>query len=99
MTSINFKVIGLTRTGFENAESRFEPATFGFLNHPEWEVYALLIRPPPTGLLKYGWEKGGVCQACGGEGGRRRQAVAWMAGEGEGIGGMSRWNGENYMGL
>ena len=35
---MNFKVIGLTRPGFE-------PMRFGFPNLPKWETSALLIRP------------------------------------------------------
>ena len=46
MTRINFKVIGLTRPGFETTRSRFEPTTFRFPDLPEWEVDVLLIRPP-----------------------------------------------------
>ena len=46
MTSINFKVIGLIRHGFENARSGFETATIGFPDLPEREAEALLIRPP-----------------------------------------------------
>ena len=45
MTSINLKVIGLTREGFEPTSSRLEPVTLGFPIIPEWEVGALLIRP------------------------------------------------------
>ena len=43
MTSINFKVIGLTRPGFKAAGSGLEPAIFGFLNLPEQEAGTLLI--------------------------------------------------------
>ena len=39
--SIIFKVIGLTRPGFENVRSRFEPATFRIPDLPEWEADAL----------------------------------------------------------
>ena len=38
LTHINFKVIGLTRPGFE-------PATFGLSDLPEREAGVLLIRP------------------------------------------------------
>ena len=41
MTSIIFKVIGLTRLGLQNARSRFGPVTFGFPGFPEWEADAL----------------------------------------------------------
>ena len=37
MTSINFKVIGLTRPAFE-------PSRFRFANLPKWEIDALLIQ-------------------------------------------------------
>ena len=46
MTSINFKVIGLTRPGFENCEVWIRSCVFGFPNLPEQEADALLIRPP-----------------------------------------------------
>ena len=46
MTSINFKVIGLTQPGFENAKFGLEPTTFGFANLPKRDADALLIRPP-----------------------------------------------------
>ena len=39
MTSINSKVFGLTRPGFEHAGLRLEPTTFGFPDLPK------LIRP------------------------------------------------------
>ena len=49
MTSINFKVIGLTLLELENVRSRFEAATFGFpdlseleaatFGHPDWSPY------------------------------------------------------------
>ena len=45
MTSTNFKVIGLTRPGFECMRSRFEPARFGFPDFPEREAGTLLIQP------------------------------------------------------
>ena len=53
MTSINIKVIGLTRTGFKAAGSRFEPTRFRFPDLPAQEASALLIQPgnptnPPT---------------------------------------------------
>ena len=41
MISINFKVIGFTRLGFENARYGFEPTTFGFPNVPGLEADAL----------------------------------------------------------
>ena len=43
MTGINFKVIGLTRPGFECAESGLEPARFRFPDLPAWKTNALLI--------------------------------------------------------
>ena len=46
MTSINFKVIDLTRPGFKPAFSGHEPMIFGLPDLPEWEVGALVIRPP-----------------------------------------------------
>ena len=46
VTNINFKVIGLTRLGFGNVRSRFEPMTFKVPDLPEWELDALLIQPP-----------------------------------------------------
>ena len=45
MTSINFKVIGLTRPEIEPAGSRLKPATFRLSNLPAWETDALLIQP------------------------------------------------------
>ena len=45
MKSIKFKVIGLTRPGFEPAGSRFEPARFGFPDLPAREAGTLLILP------------------------------------------------------
>ena len=49
MTSINFKVIGLTRQGSENSRSGFEPATFRFPNLPELEADALTHLATLTG--------------------------------------------------
>ena len=46
MTSINLKVIGLTRPEIEPAGSEVEPATFRFPNLPARDMDALLIRPP-----------------------------------------------------
>ena len=44
MTSIKFKVIGLTRPSFKAAGSRFKLAIFGFRDLPEWEADGLLIQ-------------------------------------------------------
>ena len=46
MTSINFKVIGLTQPEIKVAESEFKLTTFGFPDLPGWEEDALLIWPP-----------------------------------------------------
>ena len=46
MTSINVKVIGLTRSEIEPAGSGLEPAIFRFPDLPAREAGALLIRPP-----------------------------------------------------
>ena len=51
MTSINFKVFGLTRPGFEPAGSGLEPVIFGIPNLPKREVGALLIQPVPIVVL------------------------------------------------
>ena len=45
MTSIDFKVIGLTRHGVKPAGSGFEPARFRFPDLPAWEADTLLIQP------------------------------------------------------
>ena len=44
MTSVNFKVIGLTRPGFEPAGSRLKSARYGFPDLPVWDT--LLIQHP-----------------------------------------------------
>ena len=46
VTSLNCKVIGLTRPGLEPATFRFEPVRFGFPDLPAWQMDALLIQPP-----------------------------------------------------
>ena len=46
MTSINFKVIGLTRLEIEPAGSGLEPVIFRFHDLPAWEAGVLLIRLP-----------------------------------------------------
>ena len=53
MTSINLKVIGLTRPGFENVRSGFESVTFGFPNLPEREAGALTHSTTLTGQCMY----------------------------------------------
>ena len=44
MASINFKVFGLIRPGFEPGGSRIEPTTFGFPDLPKREAGAVLNR-------------------------------------------------------
>ena len=46
MTSINFKVIGLTQPGLENDDVWIRTCDLGFFDLPEQEADALLIRPP-----------------------------------------------------
>ena len=46
MTSINFKVLGLTRLGFKTVGSALEPVIFRLLDLPGWEVGILLNQPP-----------------------------------------------------
>ena len=45
MTSIYFKVFGLTQPGFKRTGSGLEPTIFGFPDLTEWQAGALLIRP------------------------------------------------------
>ena len=51
-TSINLKVIGLTRPDFEPAGSRSESARFGLSELPARETDALLIQPPHFFITK-----------------------------------------------
>ena len=46
MTSIKFKVMGLSGPGFEIGNSGIESAIFGIPDLPEREADALLIWPP-----------------------------------------------------
>ena len=62
MRSINFKVFGLTRPGFEPIGSSLKPTIFGFPDLPKREAGALLILPPWLA-----WCKGRSC----------RSVVAW----------------------
>ena len=55
MTSINFKVMGLTQPGFENARSGFELMAFRFPELPEQEADALTHSATPTGDLGCAW--------------------------------------------
>ena len=50
-TSINFKVIGLTRPGLVNLRAGFGPATFGFPDLPEQEADAFTHSATLTGLI------------------------------------------------
>ena len=52
---MNFKVIGLTRPGFETMRFGFEPVTFGFPDQPEWEADTLIIRPARLVCGVKGW--------------------------------------------
>ena len=52
MTSINFKVFGLTRPEFESVGSGVEPAIFRFPDLPGWEAAALLIWPNRLALYR-----------------------------------------------
>ena len=54
MTNINFKVVGLTRPGFENARSRFEPETVRSLDLQKREADALFHSATMTGLPEFG---------------------------------------------
>ena len=53
MTSINFKMIGLTQSEIESVGSGLEPAIFGIRDLPAREAGALLIRPPRLVSLEY----------------------------------------------
>ena len=61
MTSINFKVFGLTRPDLEPEGSRLDPVNFGFPDLPEWEAGALLIWPHQLVVLEQ------VCVSSGSE--------------------------------